>query len=402
MINKKKLNWRFQGNENKYLLDILKKGVKLKEKSYNLLLEKKWSKFHNRKYSITTNSCTSALHAAFCALDLKKNDEVLVPSLTPVMCANAIIFSGATPIFVDSKFDTFLMDPKDLEKKITDNTKAILLVHMYGGVNNYKIFKKIAKKHKLFIVEDCAEALGAKDEDGNLAGTMGDISCWSFQGAKHITCGDGGIMSSSNSKIAKKARKYTNLGFRFLKANADNIQLNKKKLQNPSTERFNQLGYNYRLSEFSASIILAQFERLNYFLHWRRKVSLEFEKILKNNKILIPQKISNKTYSTYYTFSAKLGKNIKWEKFRDKFMSYGGDGIYASSKLLQQEPSIKNNNLGKCFKSCKINCAKNCTGTPVAKKLQKIILNFTTNQSNNKEVKKQVKALKKTLLFFKK
>ena len=98
MINKKKLNWRFQGNENKYLLDILKKGVKLKEKSYNLLLEKKWSKFHNRKYSITTNSCTSALHAAFCALDLKKNDEVLVPSLTPVMCANAIIFSGATPI----------------------------------------------------------------------------------------------------------------------------------------------------------------------------------------------------------------------------------------------------------------------------------------------------------------
>ena len=83
------------------------------------------------------------MHSAFCAIGLKKKDEVLVPALTPVMCANAIIFSGATPVFVDSKKDTFLMDPTDLRKKITNKTKAILLVHMYGGINNYKVFRKI-------------------------------------------------------------------------------------------------------------------------------------------------------------------------------------------------------------------------------------------------------------------
>ena len=118
MHSKNNFFWRFQGNEKKYLLDILKRGIKPKIRSYNLLLEKKWSKYHKRKYSITTNSCTSALHSAFCAIGLKKKDEVLVPALTPVMCANTIIFSGATPIFVDSKKDTFLMDPMDLKKKL--------------------------------------------------------------------------------------------------------------------------------------------------------------------------------------------------------------------------------------------------------------------------------------------
>jgi perosamine synthetase len=393
--------WRFRGNEKKYLINILKKGVKLKKHSYNLLLEKKWSKYHKRKYSITTNSCTSALHSAFCAIGLKKNDEVLVPALTPVMCANVIIFADGTPIFIDTKKDTFLMDPHDVEKKITKNTKAILLVHMYGAINNYKIFKKIAKKHKLKIIEDCAEALGAKDENKRLVGTMGDISCWSFQGAKHITCGDGGIMSTSNRKLAQRARKYSNLGFKFLKADADKIQLNKTKLQNPDTERFDQLGYNYRMNEFSAAIVLAQFERINYFLNLRRKLSLKFSEILKNSKILIPQYIPNKAYSTYYTFSTRLiDKKIKWKEFRDKFMSYGGDGIYAASKLLQQEPSIKNSNLGRCFKNCKKNCIKRCNGTPVATALQKEIFNFTTNQNSDAEVKKQTLALKKTLLFF--
>ena len=293
------------------------------------------------------------------------------------------------------------MEPSDLKRKITKKTKAILLVHMYGGINNYKIFKKIAKKHKLVIVEDCAEALGARDEDNRLVGTMGDISCWSFQAAKHITCGDGGIMSTSNKKIGKLARKYSNLGFRFLRANADNIRVNRKKLQNPGTERFDQLGYNYRLNEFSASVALAQFERLRYFLKLRRKISKEFTKLLKNSKILIPQYIPNKTHSTYYTFSARLvGKKIKWEKFREKFMEFGGDGIYAASKLLQQEPAIKYSNLGRCFSNCKKNCMKKCYGTPVAKMLQKKILNFTTNQSSDFEIKKQVKALKKTLMFF--
>jgi perosamine synthetase len=394
-------NWRFSGNEKKYLNDILKTGLKPKRrKTYNSILEKEWSKYHKLKYSITVNSCTSALHVAFLSIGCKVGDEVLVPSLTPVMTANAIIFTGATPVFVDVDEDTFLMDSKDLERKITKKSKAILLVHMYGGINNSKIFKKISKKNSLLIVEDCAESLGAKDENGVIAGTMGDIACWSFQGAKHLTCGDGGIASTSNQKLAERVRKYSNLGFKFLRADADEIIANKEILQNPKSKRFELIGYNYRMNEFSAAVALAQFERVNFFLNLRRKIATKLMKIIKDSKILKAQIIPKKAYSTFYTLSAKLiDKKIRWTFFRKKFVEYGGDPIYAASKILQDEPSIKNSGLGRCFKTCKLNCK--CIGTPIAKKLQKQIFNFTTNQKSERDIQIQVSALEKTLKFFK-
>ena len=394
--------WRFAGNEKKYLADILKTGLKPKKrKTYNQILEKKWSKYHKLDYSITLNSCTSALHVALLSIGCKAGDEVLVPSLTPVMTANAIIFTGATPIFVDVDEDTFLIDPQDVIRKITKKTKAILLVHMYGGINNSNIFSKIAKKNDLLIIEDCAESMGAKDENGVSAGKMSDIACWSFQGAKHLTCGDGGIASTSNKKLAEKIRKYSNLGFQFLSANADKIIANKDKLQNPEAKRFELIGYNYRMNEFSAAIVLAQFERVNFFLNLRRKAGYGFMKVINGSKILKSQTISKKSYSTFYTFSAKLiDEKISWRKFRKKFIELGGEPIYAASKILQDEPSIKKSRLGRCFKTCKINCV--CSGTPIAKKLQKQIFNFTTNQKSVADIKTQILALKNTLIFFKK
>ena len=266
-MSKKQYFWRFDGNENRYLNLILKRGLRPKKgKNFNLLLEKKWSKLHRLKYSMTVNSCTSGLHAGLCALSLNKGDEVLLPALTPVMPANAIIFAGLKPIFVDVDPDTFLIDPKDLEKKITKKSKAILLVHLYGNVCDSKTFQKIAKKYNLKIIEDCAESLVAKDKNGVMAGTMGDIAVWSFQSAKHITCGDGGIIATSNPKIAIMARKYSNLGFKFLQPSGDRIIVSKSSLQRPSTSRFSLIGYNYRMNEFSAAIVLAQTERINHFI----------------------------------------------------------------------------------------------------------------------------------------
>ncbi len=316
---KNKLFWRFRGNESKYLNQILKRGLRPKKgKNFNLQLEKKWSKLHNLKYSITVNSCTSGLHAGLCALSLKKGDEVLMPALTPVMPANAIIFAGLKPIFVDVDPDTFLIDPKDLEKKITKKSKAILLVHLYGNVCDSKTFIKIAKKYNLKIIEDCAECLIAKDKNGVMAGTMGDLAVWSFQSAKHITCGDGGIISTSNARIAMNARKFSNLGFRFLQPSGDRIIVSKKFLQSPSTSRFSLVGYNYRMNEFSAAIVLAQTERINYYIKLRRYVSLKMIKEINKSKILKVQLVPRKVYSTFYTLSAVLNKKINWKDFQKK------------------------------------------------------------------------------------
>ncbi len=385
--------WRFSGNEKKYINEIFKKGFKFKNKSFSERLENKFSELHNVNYSICINSCTSALHVAFLAIGLKKNDEVLVPALTPIMCGTTVHLAGGTPVYVDVEPDTFLIDPNDIQKKITKKTKAILAVHMYGGICNLKKLKEICKKNKLFLIEDCAESMIARDENNFITGSVGDIGCWSFQTAKQLTCGDGGILTTNSAFLAKRLRKFSNLGFKVLDANSNKIVVSKDERQNPDYKRFDEIGFNYRMNEFSAAIALAQCERVNFFVKNRRNAAQSLIKTIGNNKYLIPQKISKKAYSTFYTLAVRLDKKNKkglnWNKFRKKFMEYGGDGIYAASRLIHQEPAIKKNKIGK--KSNK---------TPIAKKLQKNLLLFTTNQSNQKEINIQVKALNKTINFF--
>lgn len=387
--------WRFSGNEEKYINEIFKRGFKFKKKPFSERFENKFSKLHNVKYSICINSCTSALHVAFLALNLKKNDEILVPALTPIMCGTSVHLAGGTPVYVDVDPNTFLIDINDIKKKITNKTKAILAVHMYGGICNLRELKKICKINKIFLVEDCAKSMIARDENNLITGSVGDISCWSFQTAKQLTCGDGGILTTNNAILAKKIRKFSNLGFKVLNAKSNKIVVTKDQRQNPNYKRFDEIGYNYRMNEFTAAIALAQCERVNYFVKKRRKAALSLIKILKNNKHLIPQKISKNAYSTYYTLAVKLikkssQKKLSWSNFRKKFMEFGGDGIYAASKLIHQEPAIKKNKIGKMSNR-----------TPNAKKLQKELLLFTTNQSNQKEINIQTKALKNTIDYFK-
>ena len=406
MLVKKTKNkfWRFSGNEFNYISTFFKKGFKFKDAPFSEKLEKKWSNIHGLKYSVCINSCTSALHVAFLSLGIKKDDEVLVPALTPIMCGTTVHLAGGTPVYVDVDPDTFLLDEKDLEKKITNKTKAVLAVHMYSGICNLNNLKKFCKKNKIFLVEDCAEAVGGRDENNNLTGTIGDISCWSFQAAKQLTSGDGGILSTNNKILAKKIRKFGNLGFRTLEAENSKILISKDERQNPNYKRFDEIGFNYRMNEFTASIALAQTEQMDKLLNLRRKAGKEFEKIFYENKNFKTQRIPKKAFSTYYTYAVFLvsskSRNVSWSKFRKKFMHNGGDGIYAASRLIHQEPAIRKYKIGRCFKSCLNNCVVNCKGTPIAKKLQKKLLLFTTNQSNNIEIRKQIKALKKTINFF--
>ena len=122
--------WRFSGNEKKYVSQLFNNGFKQKKGLFSSRLEKYWSNYHKIKYSICINSCTSALHVAFKSVGIGKNDEVIVPALTPIMCGTSVSFCGATPVYADVDKENFLIDTKDIEKKITKKTKAILAVHM--------------------------------------------------------------------------------------------------------------------------------------------------------------------------------------------------------------------------------------------------------------------------------
>lgn len=384
--------WRFDGNERKYLSEVLSSGFGASESgSANEKLEVLFAQKHHQNYAIGFNSGTSTLHAALYALGVGVGDEVLVPNLTVAMCGFAIWQCGATPVFVDVKEDTFLMDPVDIERKVTDKTKAIMVVHLYGLMCEMNKVLKIAKDNNIYIIEDCAQCFLAKDDKGRISGTIGDVGSWSFENSKHLSSGDGGIVTTDNSELARKIRQFGGVGFKNLTATSGKVRIDRDKFQNPNWERHNILAYNYRLPELCAAVALAQTERIEYFCNLRIKMALEYEKVIKetNTQLLTPQVNPPGYKNSYYTYACLFNSNlgISWEKFRLKYIKYGGDGVFAAWKNMSQEP---------CFRDNKIGYGE----TPVALKIQKDLMQFTTNQQNKTERSVQVNALIKTLNHF--
>jgi len=383
--------WRFEGNERKYLEEVLSTGFRAgADGAFTTRLESYFSDKYNVPYSIAFNSGTSTLHATLLAMKCGPGDEILTPALTPLMCGLAPHYTGATPVFVDSTPDTFLMDPIDIERKITNKTKVIFVTHMYGAVCDMDAIMAIAKKNNLKVLEDCAQCHMGKTSDGRLAGTIGDAGSWSFENSKQLTCGDGGIVTCNNEELAKLIRKIGGLGFKSLTAVSGRVRTDRDQLQNPSWERFDEIGYNYRMNQMSAAVALAQMERAQDFIDLRRAIGLEYTDALCNSELLTPQRVLDGYYHTYYTFSAKFnGTNlgVTWEDFRKKYIELGGDGIYAASKLQHQEPVFRDRKIG-------------YGETPIAVDLQANLMNFTTNQANEEERNIQIEIMKKTQLYF--
>ena len=383
--------WRFEGNERKYLEEVLASGFRAgADGAFTTRLESYFSKIYKVPYSIAFNSGTSTLHSALLAMGCGPDDEVLTPALTPLMCGLAPYYTGATPVFVDSRPDTFLMDPADIERKITNKTKVIFVTHMYGGVCDMNAIMRIAKKNNLMVLEDCAQCHMGKTGDGLLAGTIGDAGSWSFENSKQLTCGDGGIVTCNSEKLATLIRKIGGLGFKALTAESGKVRTDRDKLQNPGWDRFDEIGYNYRMNQMGAAVALAQMERGQIFIDLRRAMGLAYTDALRNSELLTPQRVLDGYYHTYYTFSAKFNGDklgVTWQQFRKKYIELGGDGIYAASKLQHQEPVFRDRNIG-------------YGETPVAADLQSNLMNFTTNQANEEERNIQIEVMGKTQKYF--
>lgn len=383
--------WKFKGNENIYIKEVLESGFGASESgTMNERLEKKFSEIYNMKYAITANSGTSTLHMALNSFGVGPGDEVIIPSLTVAMCGFVVWQCHATPVYVDVEKDTFLINPEEIEKKITNKTKAIMPVHMYGNMCNMEKIMNIAKKYDLFVVEDCAECQLSCDNQGRLAGTIGHVGSWSFENSKHLTTGDGGIVATNDETLATSMRKFGAAGFKNLTATSGKTRISRENFQDPQWERHDTLAYNYRLPELCAAVGLAQCERIEEFVNLRIKMANGYLEILNDSPLFVPQKEIPGYKNTYYTFAARfLGEKYKisWYEFRKKYIELGGDGIYAAHQLVYNEP---------CFKINKIGYGK----TPIAEKLQKELMLFTTNQKNEIEMDKQKIALEKTLRFF--
>ena len=241
------------GNEKKYLLKALKSGFISSSGPLVTEFEKKFAKKIKRKFAISVSNGTAALQLAIESIDLKRNDEVIVPAFTIISCVLPVIRLGAKPVFVDSDPVTWNMDIKDLEKKINKKTKAIIVPHIYGLPVDMDALIKLAKKYNVKIVEDAAEVIGLKYKN-RPCGSFGEVSTFSFYANKHITTGEGGMIATNSSKIAEKCRSLRNICFN-----------NKRRFMHY------ELGYNFRFTNIQAAIGLAQLEKLDKFVKKKKK-----------------------------------------------------------------------------------------------------------------------------------
>lgn len=221
--------------------------------------EKKIASHVGVKYALAVNSGTSGLHALLIACGIKEGDEVIVPSFTFIATANACLMVGAKPVFAEVEKETYGLDPKDVEKKITKKTKAIIVVHYGGMACKIKEIKKIADKHGLLLLEDAAEALGAK-VDGKNAGTFGIASMFSFCGPKVITTGEGGVVVTDSKKVYEKLKLLRSHG----RAETANYFASSEYMD------YVQLGYNFRMSTMTAALGLTQIEKIDKIIALRQ------------------------------------------------------------------------------------------------------------------------------------
>lgn len=278
------------------VVDVLKTrwlslGPKLGE------FEKKFADYVGTKYAVAVNSGTSALHLAVKALGIGPGDEVIVTPFSFVASANCVLFEGATPVFVDIEPETFNIDPKKIEEKITPRTKAIIPVDVFGRPSDKEAIMRIAKKHKLKIIEDSAEALGAEYK-GKKVGTFGDCAIFAFYPNKQMTTGEGGVLVTNNKEIYDLCISLRNQGRGI----------------GGEWHEYIRLGYNYRITDMQCALGISQLKKISSILSKRDKVAAEYSKRLaKINGIKTPFDSVNdlKLKVSWFVYVIQVDENKK-------------------------------------------------------------------------------------------
>lgn len=292
----------FAGNEKKYVDDCMDTAWISSAGKYVSQFEEKYAEYMGIKEAISCCNGTVALHIPLIALGLQPGDEVIIPSFTYIATANAVKYCGATPVFADCLPDTWNIDPEDIKRKITDKTKGIMPVHLYGNPCDMDPIMRIAREHDLFVIEDAAECHGATYK-GRKVGTFGDVSTYSFFGNKIITTGEGGMIVTNNEALANRMRILKGQG------------------QDPNRRYwFIEVGYNYRMTNIEAAIGLAQLENIELHISDRRKVASWYKEELSGMEDYISfQETTAGAESVWWMFSILLKDAVKIT--RDQLMN---------------------------------------------------------------------------------
>jgi perosamine synthetase len=255
-----------EGNEKKYVLEALDSGWISSSGKYIGLFEEAFARYCGVRHGIAVCNGTMALHLGLVALGIGKGDEVIIPDFTMISSAFAVCYTGAKPVFVDAEPLTWNIDPQKIESKVTSRTKAIMPVHVYGHPCDMEKILELARRHKLYIIEDAAEVHGAEYK-GKKCGSLGTLAGFSFFANKIATTGEGGMVVTDDDGLAEKCRYYKNLCF---------------PIGSNRVYEHNHVGFNYRMSNIHAAIGLAQVEKLEQYVAKRRNVHSYYQQHLEH------------------------------------------------------------------------------------------------------------------------
>lgn len=285
--------YRYQDEFEKKALEVLRSGWYVLGKEV-AAFEEEFADYTGAKYCVGLASGLDALWLAFRVLNIKEGDEVIVQGNTYIASVMGITINGATPVFVEPD-DYYQINPAKIEEKITDRTKAVLVVHLYGQASDMAPIVELCKKYKLRLVEDCAQSHGACF-NGKMTGTFGDIGCFSFYPSKNLGAfGDGGAIVTDDEQIAKDMKVYRNYG-------------SEKRYYNKV------VGTNSRLDEIQAGLLRVRLSHLDDLTEEKRRIAARYFKELHNDKILLPRFIEGSTH-VYHQFVVRC-------KERDELIAY--------------------------------------------------------------------------------
>lgn len=401
--------------DRRYMNEVLEAGFSNKKESADMIgrFERAFAEKFGVKFAISHNSGSGTMLSCLFAGDIGPGDEVIVPTCTMAATAFVVLQCGAVPVFADSDPDTFTIAPDDIERKITEHTKAVIPVNIFGLPPDFDAILRFARKHNLIVIEDSAQCFLATYK-GRLAGTIGHAGSFSFQCSKHMTTGgDGGMVIADDEEYARNIRKSAVQGYRTLEAKPGSTMIPRDIRQDWDFQRHDRLGYNFRMSAPQAALGMAQLERLDYLVAARRYIASQYESVIHDEKCewLIPPFVPKERTHSYWCYPCKLDEEklgIDWRQFRKTFIQKGGDGLYGLWTPVHLEPifqtmafygsrerspnfaprykgSIKSYNKGDC---------------PNVERFRKYICLFKTGMQTLDKVNAQVEALRSTIRYY--
>ena len=297
------------------VVEVLKSGMiaqgpKVEE------FEQKFADWVGAKYGIAVSSGTAALHVALLSCDIGVDDEVITSPFTFIASGNSILYTGATPVFADIDLKTYTLDPNSIEDLITENTKAIMPVQLYGQAANMDKINHIAEQYGLIVIEDAAQAHGAICNGSNV-GTLGDMSCFSFYPTKNMTTSEGGMITTDDEELAENARLFRAHGAY-------------------ARYRHDELGYNYRMTDIAAAIGLAQLDKIDDFNNTRIENAKYLNDGLKDVDGIVTPYCAHGSKHVYHQYTIRV-ENGDRDDWVDLINEYGvGTGIHYPIPLYYQ------------------------------------------------------------------